>query len=208
MEIKLCEGNVRTKHGIKKDKRLVKTKKSLLEAILRLLGEKSLSEITVTELTEEAGINRKTFYLHYDRTEDIIRDFSDDLLNCTYRELTESAMRDGGKDMAENFRAVNRVLSENLEFFRYFVRSGAYQYFIDKAERRRYVDCIRQLLPSLFGQDSASSYVAEYVLSGVCAVYVRWLEQDTPDMTLDELAAIASKLVSATVSERTMHTEP
>ena len=41
------------------------TKQRLYEALIHLLQQKSLREITVRELTELAGISRGTFYFHY-----------------------------------------------------------------------------------------------------------------------------------------------
>ena len=41
------------------------TKQRLYEALIHLLQQKSLREITVRELTEIAGISRGTFYFHY-----------------------------------------------------------------------------------------------------------------------------------------------
>ena len=41
------------------------TKQRLYEALVHLLQQKSLREITVRELTELAGISRGTFYFHY-----------------------------------------------------------------------------------------------------------------------------------------------
>ena len=41
------------------------TKQRLYQALITLLQQKSLREITVRELTEMAGISRGTFYFHY-----------------------------------------------------------------------------------------------------------------------------------------------
>ena len=46
------------------DRRVRKSKKALEEALIRLLAKKTITEITVTELTEEADIHRGTFYNH------------------------------------------------------------------------------------------------------------------------------------------------
>ena len=48
-----------------KDRRVRKTKTQLKAGLARLLKEKGINEITVTELTEQVDINRSTFYLHY-----------------------------------------------------------------------------------------------------------------------------------------------
>ncbi len=39
---------------------------AIKEAFMRLLNRKPLDKITVKEIVEECGINRNTFYYHYD----------------------------------------------------------------------------------------------------------------------------------------------
>ncbi|MBK0417842.1 TetR/AcrR family transcriptional regulator [Leucobacter sp. CSA1] len=47
------------------DARVVRTRAALDRAIAELASEASVSEITVSQLTETAGINRATFYKHF-----------------------------------------------------------------------------------------------------------------------------------------------
>lgn len=47
------------------DRRVIRTKKEILNALTKLMEQKSIDEITVREITDLAGINRGTFYLHY-----------------------------------------------------------------------------------------------------------------------------------------------
>jgi len=42
------------------------TKRMVKDALLKILKRKPLSKITISELCNEAGINRATFYNHYD----------------------------------------------------------------------------------------------------------------------------------------------
>lgn len=49
----------------KADRRVRKTKAELTQAMTQLLTQKGLQEISVTELTALADVNRGTFYLHY-----------------------------------------------------------------------------------------------------------------------------------------------
>lgn len=62
------------------DKRLEKTELSLKNAICKLILVKPYSEITITELCKEAGINRNTFYLHYYSKDDLIEDLIADIV--------------------------------------------------------------------------------------------------------------------------------
>ena len=50
---------------IQTDRRVRKTKKAIQEAYFKLLEKKKTEKITVAEITREADIDRKTFYLHY-----------------------------------------------------------------------------------------------------------------------------------------------
>ena len=50
----------------KTDRRVSKTRNAITNTLLKLMEEKPLSEITVSELTELADVNRKTFYNHYE----------------------------------------------------------------------------------------------------------------------------------------------
>lgn len=58
----------------RENQRVVLTKRLLKEGLLRLLQEKSLEQINVSELCRVAGINRATFYKHYSIPRDVLRD--------------------------------------------------------------------------------------------------------------------------------------
>ena len=59
------------------DRRVLRTKKNIRQAFLHLLSEKSLSQITVKELSNLADINRKTFYMYYSNIEDILKELGE-----------------------------------------------------------------------------------------------------------------------------------
>ena len=49
--------------GRKTDRRILRTRRMIDEAMMALLAEKSISEISITALCERADINRNTFFL-------------------------------------------------------------------------------------------------------------------------------------------------
>ena len=201
MDINICPDHVKTKNGIKRDRRLVRTKKAIISALIELLTEKDLSEITVTELTERAEINRKTFYLHYDRIENIIADFGEDMLTYTERILREHVEKQGSVKIEVLFDAINSAITDNLEFFRMFVRSGAYHIFISTQMRSEYIKSLRATIAMYFrGGVLLSPYVMEFIVSGATAMYVRWLETDIPTVSLDTVSETASRMVAATLN--------
>ena len=69
-------------------------KKQITTALLALLKEKSLSDISVSELTNKAEIGRVSFYRNYQSKEDILKEESDRLIKAwgrLYESNTESA---------------------------------------------------------------------------------------------------------------------
>lgn len=63
----------------KPDRRVRRTRAQLRQGLAQLMGEKSVNEVTVTELVDLVDINRSTFYLHY-------RDIPH-MLECVEQEL-------------------------------------------------------------------------------------------------------------------------
>ena len=47
------------------DPRILRSRRMLMEAVLRLLDRKEFDDISVQEIADEATLNRATFYLHY-----------------------------------------------------------------------------------------------------------------------------------------------
>lgn len=55
------------------------------QALLLLMHEKPYAEITIGEITHKAGVNRSTYYRHFDTKESIVRFYFDEVMR-EYRE--------------------------------------------------------------------------------------------------------------------------
>lgn len=109
------------------NQRVSLTKRLLKEALIRLLERKEISHISITELCAEAGINRTTFYRHYDLPRSILDDIQKDLI----REMREEIEHTGvGRDMDDYIRVVCRYLHSRKDIVGLFVKSNV---FIDYA---------------------------------------------------------------------------
>src|ERR1700733_6583287 len=47
------------------DPRILRSRRMLMEALVRLLNQKEFDDISIQEIADEATLNRATFYLHY-----------------------------------------------------------------------------------------------------------------------------------------------
>ena len=63
----------------KTDLRIIKTKKILFDALLKLMKEKSFDKIKISDICEEALINRSTFYAHYEDKYELFVDLVEEL---------------------------------------------------------------------------------------------------------------------------------
>ena len=60
----------------RENQRIMLTKRLLQESLLRLLEKQELEKISVAELCREAGINRATFYRHYEIPRDVLNEIA------------------------------------------------------------------------------------------------------------------------------------
>ena len=66
----------------KEDRRVRRTKKLLTQALTELMQQKQVKEITVTELTDLADMNRGTFYLYYKDIFDMLEHIEDSMFQA------------------------------------------------------------------------------------------------------------------------------
>lgn len=99
----------------KVDLRVLKTKKSLYEALVFLLKERPFEEIKVADICEKGFINRSTFYAHYEDKYDLFACFIDDLKETFATELR-----------------ANKEVLESKQYYMELIRI-----FLDHVEKRR-----------------------------------------------------------------------
>lgn len=80
--------NRNTESGEEKtDLRIRRTRMLLKEAFRRLILEKSLEDISVSDIAREAPINRRTFYLHYSSVHELMMAIERDYAAQTVKEI-------------------------------------------------------------------------------------------------------------------------
>ena len=56
----------------KKDRRVIRTQRSIRNALAQLLVEKDLEKISIKEIAEKADVDRKTVYNYYKSVQEIL----------------------------------------------------------------------------------------------------------------------------------------
>ncbi|HWO76583.1 MAG TPA: TetR/AcrR family transcriptional regulator [Bacillus sp. (in: firmicutes)] len=135
------------------DRRIVKSKMAIREALISLMQQKDLKDITVKDIVQKADLNRGTFYKHYQYKEDILSEIMDDViadLIASYREPY--------KDI-DQFN-VSELTSSAIKIFDHVSKyANIYSLMIHSNALPGYEDRICQVLKELFLQDF-SDYIA------------------------------------------------
>ncbi len=73
----------------KLDARIEKTLDKLRKALIEMMKDESIDSITVTALCRRAGINRNTFYAHFDEPSQLLQNIEDLLLGMMWQTLSQ-----------------------------------------------------------------------------------------------------------------------
>ena len=189
----------------KEDLRVIKTKKALAEAFMRLLSEKSFEDITVNELCESAGIRRATFYKHFTDKFQYLASFTRSLRDNFDSLIWKSSRPDTTALYYTEY--VNRILifiKENRKIIENIMKSGVLPAMISVIMEQNYRDTLDRLRDSVSaGMHSVSSAetVSAMFSGGVTLAIYMWLIGGMKKST-DELAAEINAIISATIGER------
>ena len=173
------------------DIRVIRTQSALIEALEELIKTKKLSCITITELCTKAGINRNTFYYHYNNIYELLDDNKAVLINELNNVLdvnkshSKSTLIDFCKCIRKYPHFLNILISPNcdLEYFNdiFVIASEKTKVFVDKP------------------RDITSSkdiYIAHYCNAGCNAVITEWIMngmKETPEEVADIIFQASNK---------------
>lgn len=170
-----------------KDLRVKKTLKSIRRAFYQLVLEKDFGDISITELTELAEINRKTFYLHYSSLEDLINEVETETVADILKHVGQAAEN---LDLAGCVSKFYHYLDECNEVQQKLLCDSHYYFF--------YEDVTDAVLKSsafqrFFEMTEHPQVVRAYSMT-ITFIYRDWL-QNNRQLPLDELIRYTSHLI-------------
>lgn len=194
------------------DRRILRTKKLLREALTELLQEKPLEKITVTELCALSEVNRSTFYLHYRDIHDMYEQIEEEVY-LTFAKKLDRFIREEGR-WYENLEGGGMpTLSIFLEAYHFLKANRDIVGFVLKGEgSRNIVMRIYQQGKERFLQDldqkiseealSKFSYYYEYIASGCVGIITSWVEGGMKESP-EQMNALTQEFILRTPLPRT-----
>lgn len=180
----------------REDRRRRKTRASVERALVKLMTDRDLERITVTELCAEADINRTTFYAHYQCVSDVLGDLEEQVVGnvfsvCGAYRFAELAMNP--------YPILNRLcgaLSGDREFGEFLVNGRESAGFLERVKDEFIRRVMREFEREHPGEDGTRLYFAmSFLAAGTFEAFRAWWRSDR-SVSLDEL----SKRLAAQIS--------
>ena len=168
----------------KQDSKYFNTASYMDEALLVLLEKKDYDFITVKEVCQTAGVNRSTFYLHYEKMDDLLEETVSYVNNKFMDKLSLiGEVQDPTKVILTTDRFLRPYLSfikENKKIYR-LMHDKPYLFHIDKITNRLYKDIFDIALTNFKVKEEEKKYIFSFYTEGVMGIIKRWLEEDCND---------------------------
>jgi len=178
------------------DKRCRKTRKAIKTSLIRLMSQKEISDITITEIADDADINRKTFYAHYRDIYDILDEIENDLIEKLFHILDNADILKSMYNPYPLFRELTSEINKDFEFYKLLVQSKNYNSLLDKIQetlKTRFLELIKDT--AKIDRD-IFSFMIDFVSSGITAVYKAWFRSER-NISLEQLSKSLSLLIGS-----------
>lgn len=161
------------------------------EALLALLEEKDLEYITVKEICHRAGVNRSTFYLHYETIADLVNEtlemINQRFLSYFPQQEEEVLGNLGTREREELILVTGEYLLPYLRFIRdnkkvyraAFRNPGSMQAYARYGELKQRI--LGPILERFAIPAAHRPYYMAYYVEGIIAIIKEWLRQDCGD---------------------------
>lgn len=174
------------------------------ESFLELLEKKSFAYITVKEICEAAGVNRSTFYLHYETVNDLL-DESVEHMNRQFlahmardTEAFVTKLRTCPKE--ELYLVTPEYLMPYLGYIKEHKR--LFRTAMENAQTLRLSDAYDRMFQHIFTPilerfgvpEQDRTYIMAFYIRGLMAIITEWLKDDCAD-SIEHIIAVIQRCV-------------
>ncbi len=159
--------------NIRESDRVKRTKSALRSALLSLMMRKPVDHISIKELCETAGIYRGTFYAHYDRPEQILKEVEDELY-AVLRSYIDSY--EHSRDIPKILAKALTLLAEKKDLAMVMLGSYGDTEFMERLINLAHDICIASWggqSPEVSVEQLEASY--QFIASGTLRLIREWL---------------------------------
>lgn len=140
----------------------------LYEALIKLMQKKNFAEISVSELCQEAGVSRMTYYRSYNTKEDILRQH---LEECFGRFLVQLETTTNMSFYEVSVRFFEFWQEEELDFLKVLIDSELAMNLMDM-----FYEYLEVIYKSLDLKNEVPSFAKSFLAGGLYKLLIDWVK--------------------------------
>ena len=161
-----------------KNKTAIQSQNMISTALFSLLQKKPFHHITITEICEEAGVGRKTFYRNFELKEDVIH-FQLDLMCDKYKEELVSLPLE--KYLYHHFAYIQK----NVDYLIALYNNG-----FSSLANEKFAILLPDTMPIWSENEIEQEYRSAYIIAGIEAIQRVWICRGCKE-SINDIVAIA-----------------
>ena len=181
------------------------------EALITLLEKKDFEYITIKEICDTAGVNRSTFYLHYENTYDLLKEttryildkhfayYSSDTKGITER-FVNCELRDLVFITSEYLTPYLTFIKDNQRLFKVSIKQFN-SFNMNEVYGRMFEHIFNPILERFHVPEKERSYMMKFYLTGVYAIVMEWLEKNCSD----DMETVTRVITDCVMGERNVN---
>lgn len=170
------------------------------EALILLLEKKEYSFITIKEICEKAGVNRSTFYLHYETMDDLLSETIEYVGKKIQKKFNNKVLDKQtikNSKLEDLFLVTPKYLLPYLEFLK--ENKAIYKISYSQPNVLKEKNIVSHLFKNIFEPildrfsvpKEEQVYMMSFYLNGMSAVMIEWIKNDCKE----EIQTILSILI-------------
>ena len=193
--------------NFKRDKRSEKTRSKIKTALMFLLTSKSPNEISISEITILAHVNRNSFYTHYKTVDDVLTDIYESIFSVFDEIYNKYSYTDIVEKPYPFMKEITLVLIDNSAFSEYVMFSkdsgklvqDLIDNFTDKFYEK-YMDFRNDPNPIV-------PYVIKFIVGGTIEMLYSWFKNGRKDSIEDILVCVSAMIKEGITLARSIKRE-
>ena len=163
------------------------TKQAIKDSFLKLLNQQPLSKISVRSIVEDCGINRNSFYYHYQDIPALLGEIIKDEVDMLIEQYPTISSLDECVQVAFHFARENRKAVQHI--FNSANRDIYESYYMKQCE---YI--VRTYLDTVFGKDTVSeadrAIAIRFLKCELFGLSLDWIASGKPEDALDSIRRV------------------
>ncbi len=158
------------------------------DALVLLLEHKDFKDISIMDVCEKAGVNRSTFYAHYENLYDLLKETQERAVSEFFASFGGAIKTDFSKMSADELIFISpqylvpylSFIKQNKRLYEVYNNSGAFQ--IGEMDER----LIENVFVPIYAKNGVTDkkiveYMSHYFISGVTAITMEWVKRGCED---------------------------